>query len=195
MSSVVTVHHLSKRFGNVTALDDVSFSLREHAIYGLLGRNGAGKTTLMQILTAQGFASSGQVEVFGADPYENADVLSRVCFVKESQRYPDNFTVRHALRAASLLFPYWDDEFAQSLLADFQLPARRRVKKLSRGMLSALGVIIGLASRAPLTLSTSRTWAWTRWPGNSSTTVCWRTTPNTPAPSCSRRTSSTRSAS
>jgi ABC-2 type transport system ATP-binding protein len=152
MSTVVTARGVTKRYAQATALDDVSFSIREHTIYGLLGRNGAGKTTLMQILTGQGFATSGQVEVFGAAPYENDAVLTDVCFVKESQRYPDSFTVRHALQAAGLLFPNWNEACAQSLVDDFGLPRKRRVKKLSRGMASALGVIIGLASRSRLTL-------------------------------------------
>src|SRR4051812_42641892 len=50
------------------------------------------------------------------------------------------------------MFPHWDRAYADSLVEDFQLPLNRKIKKLSRGMLSALGVIIGLASRAPLTL-------------------------------------------
>ena len=151
MSPVVTVTDLSKRYRRVTALDKVSFSLTENRIYGLLGRNGAGKTTLMQILTAQNFASSGEVSVFGEHPYENERVLSRICFIKESQTYPQNLQVQHALRAAGLIYPNWDDEFAHSLVSEFQLPLRRNVRKLSRGMLSALGIVIGLASRAPLT--------------------------------------------
>jgi ABC-2 type transport system ATP-binding protein len=152
MSAVVAVQDVSKRFGRVTALDRVTFSLRENTISGLLGRNGAGKTTLMQVLTGLGFASSGRVRVFGADPLENDAVLARVCFVKESQRYPDGYQVRHALQAAGIAFPHWDEAFARTLLDDFGLPAKRTVKKLSRGMFSALGIVIGLASRAPLTL-------------------------------------------
>jgi ABC-2 type transport system ATP-binding protein len=152
MSAVAEVHDLTRRFGSVIALDRVSFALGEKMIHGLLGRNGAGKTTLMQLLTGQRIATSGRVELFGQRPYENESVLSRVCFVKESQRYPDNFRVYHALRAAGLLFPRWDEELAQSLVLDFDLPPRRYVKKLSRGMLSALGIVIGLASRADLTL-------------------------------------------
>lgn len=65
MNPVVSVHEVSRRFGQVQALDRVSFSLRENAIHGLLGRNGAGKTTLMQILTGQEFASAGQLSIFG----------------------------------------------------------------------------------------------------------------------------------
>jgi ABC-2 type transport system ATP-binding protein len=152
MSPVVTARGVSKRYAQTNALDDVTFSIREHTIYGLLGRNGAGKTTLMQILTGQGFATAGQVEVFGGAPYENDNVLIDLCFIKESQRYPDAYTVGQVLRAGALLFPNWDDGFAQSLVDDFGLPRKRRVKKLSRGMVSALGVIIGLASRSRLTL-------------------------------------------
>ncbi|GAA1246088.1 ABC transporter ATP-binding protein [Pseudonocardia aurantiaca] len=142
---------VSKRYGDLTALDGVSMELQENRIHGLLGRNGAGKTTVMQILTGQGFETAGTVEVFGQHPYENANVLNRVCFIKESQRYPDNFKVKHAMRAAQLLHASWDDGFARELIADFGLPADRSIKKLSRGMLSIVGVIIGLASRAPLT--------------------------------------------
>ncbi|HTJ33508.1 MAG TPA: ABC transporter ATP-binding protein [Dactylosporangium sp.] len=151
MSTVVRVSGVTKRYGSVTALDDVSCELQRDRIYGLLGRNGAGKTTLMQVLTGQQIATAGAIEVFGAHPYENAQVLRQVCFIKESQRYPDTFRVRDAIFAGRMLFPNWDEAFAGRLLQDFDLPAKRQIKKLSRGMLSALGVTIGLASRAPLT--------------------------------------------
>jgi ABC-2 type transport system ATP-binding protein len=150
--NVARMDRVTKRYGRVTALDGVSIEFAENTIHGLLGRNGAGKTTVMQILTGQGFETAGTVEVFGRHPYEDADVLAKVCFVKESQRYPDKFRVRHALRAGELLFPNWDAGFAASLVADFAVPVNQVIAKLSRGQLSAVGVITGLASRAPLTL-------------------------------------------
>ena len=149
---IATVTGVSRRFGDNAALDGVSFALRENTIYGLLGRNGAGKTTLMQILTGQQFATAGTVEVMGAPPAENDSVLAQTCFVRENLRYPEWFRVGHALRAAAALHPHWDAAFAESLVDEFRLPRRRPMKKLSRGMLSAVGVIVGLASRAPLTL-------------------------------------------
>ncbi|MFC0447300.1 ABC transporter ATP-binding protein [Rhodococcus jostii] len=150
--TVASARGLGKRFGDFVALDGIDFSLQENKIYGLLGRNGAGKTTLMQILTGQEFQTWGTVEIFGQAPHENSRVLTDVCFVKESQKYPDDFRVGHVLRAARHLLPHWDEELAQTLLKDFDLPVCRKVKKLSRGMTSALGVTVGLASRAPLTL-------------------------------------------
>ena len=72
-------------------------------------------------------------------------------FVREDQTYPD-IKVRHALRVASWFYPNWSAELADALLADFGLPAGRAVKKLSRGMRSALGIVIGLAARAEVTM-------------------------------------------
>jgi ABC-2 type transport system ATP-binding protein len=105
----------------------------------------------MSILTAQDFPSAGTVRVFGENPHENARVLSRLCFVRESQKYPEDFTAKHALRAAAMFFPRWDEAFARTLVADLRLPLTTRIKKLSRGQLSAVGVVIGLASRAEIT--------------------------------------------
>jgi ABC-2 type transport system ATP-binding protein len=152
MSNVVKVNRLTKTYGSVTAVKDVSFSLDAGKIYGLLGRNGAGKTTVMQLLTAQIFPTSGDVQVFGEQPYENSRVLSQVCFIKENQKYPKTFRVIDVLDLSAVFFPNWDRQYAFALTEDFRLPLKRKMKALSRGMLSASGIIVGLASRAPLTI-------------------------------------------
>ncbi|MDF1479686.1 ABC transporter ATP-binding protein [Leifsonia sp. H3M29-4] len=151
MTAIIEVDAVTKVFGKVTAVDDVTLSVEEHGITGLLGRNGAGKTTLMQLITGQDFVTRGDIRVFGESPVENASVLQRISFIKESQRYPDDFKVKHVFRSAPWFFANWDEDFAERLIQDFRLPLDRRIKKLSRGQLSAIGVIVGLASRAPLT--------------------------------------------
>ena len=151
-NAAATIRDVTMRFRGHTALDGVSTGIGRDSITGLLGRNGAGKTTLMQLLTGHRLPTSGSVEVLGAAPYENEGVLPGICFVKEGQRYPDHFRVRDALDAAALVYPDWDADLAAELLRDFDLPPKRPVKKLSRGMTSAVGIVIGLASRAPITL-------------------------------------------
>ncbi len=105
----------------------------------------------MQLLTGQVFPTSGEVEVFGAAPAENAEVLRRICFVAEAQKYPESFRPSHVLRSAPWFFEHWASEFADHLVDAFRVPLGCPLKKLSRGQLSAVGVIVGLASRAPLT--------------------------------------------
>jgi ABC-type cobalamin/Fe3+-siderophores transport system ATPase subunit len=87
-TAAATVRDVTMRFRGHTALDGVSTVIGRDSITGLLGRNGAGKTTLMQLLTGHRVPTSGSIEVLGGAPYENEGVLSRICFVKEGQRYP-----------------------------------------------------------------------------------------------------------
>ncbi len=149
--SAIETRNLTKHFRDVAAIDDVSLDFAAGRVHGLLGRNGAGKTTLMKLLTGQIFATSGEMRVLGQSPVENSEVLSKTCFIQESQKYPDGFRPSDVLRIAEGLYPAWDQGLARELVADFRLPEKRAIKKLSRGQLSAVGIIIGLASRAPLT--------------------------------------------
>lgn len=151
MTAIVEIENVTRKYRGTTALDDVTTTLQKDSITGLLGRNGAGKSTLMRIITGQEFVTSGRVLVDGRSPLEHDAVLRRMIFVKESQIYPD-IKVKRALEAASWFYPNWDHEFAAQLMDDFALPANRPVKKLSRGMHSAVGIIIGLAARAEITL-------------------------------------------
>ena len=149
---VVHVAGLTQRFGSVTALDDLTVSFAENQVTGLLGRNGAGKSTLIDILTGRRPAASGSVRVGDANPYENRHTLRDICGVGEAQRYPQQFSVAAVLDSAALLHPRWDAEMAADLVDTFALRRRQKVAKLSRGQRSALGVTVGLAARAPLTI-------------------------------------------
>lgn len=151
MTPTIDLAGLDRHYGDQRALDGVSLTVAPHTVTGLLGRNGAGKSTLLRILTGLEFATAGTVRVFGENPLENEAVLRRMVLVREDQSYPD-LRVRHAILAASWFYPNWSAELAEQLLADFDLPPGRPIKKLSRGMRSAVGIVIGLASRAELML-------------------------------------------
>jgi ABC-2 type transport system ATP-binding protein len=151
MNPAISLSGLTRRYRGQLALDEVTFDVEPGSVTGLLGRNGAGKTTLMRIVAGHEFASAGTVTVLGARPGENEKVLRRMVFVREDQSYPD-FRVRHAVQAASWFYSNWSHELAGALLEEFGLPLNRKVKKLSRGMRSAVGIVIGLAARAEVTL-------------------------------------------
>ena len=151
MNIAIDARGLTRVHGETFALDDVTVQIRANMITGLLGRNGAGKTTFMSLATAQDRPTSGAVEVLGRPPFECAEVLEQLCFIRDNQRYPDDYKLKHALRAARIFYANWDQELADELVALFRIPEKTIVKKFSRGQISSLGIVLGLASRAPVT--------------------------------------------
>jgi ABC-2 type transport system ATP-binding protein len=148
----VDVDDLVLRYGTVTALDRMSFGLDGGKIYGLLGRNGSGKTSLLSILGAFRRQTSGQARVGGSPVFENPAVTSGVCLVRESGECIDLGTAEDAFYFAEWLRPNWDGDYARSLLDLFGIHPKTNVKSMSKGQRSAMGVVVGLASRAPLTM-------------------------------------------
>lgn len=143
---------VSKKYRNRDALHDVSFTLKEPKIYGLLGRNGAGKTTFMEILAGHQLPTKGTIRIDGEPSFDNDAVLEQICLIKEGENFFKDIKVKDVLKTYELIFPTWDSTLAEELMNVYCLPDKARVKTLSKGMASALGIIVGLASRAPVTI-------------------------------------------
>lgn len=148
----IEVNNLSKKYGEKYALNHVSFALEKNKIYGLLGRNGAGKTTFMNILSGQIMPSSGEIKIAGENPFDQQELTESICLIKESNNFPKELKIKDVLKIFSYFYPNWDYSFAEDLLKEFNLTPRLKVKALSKGMESALGITVGLASRAPITV-------------------------------------------
>jgi len=148
----VSVKDLTVRYGSTTALDGVSFDIRPGVITGLLGRNGSGKTTAMSVLAAFLRKTSGTVLVDGEEPWENARTMAGTCLVRESGDLIQERRINESLRMLADRRPAWDATLAEKLLDLFELDSASRPYKLSRGKKSAFGVVVGIASRTPLTL-------------------------------------------
>lgn len=152
MNPAVQVQNLTRRFGNTVAVDDVTLSIDEGSITGMLGRNGAGKTVLMSLITDQDRPTSGYVRVLGKDPFKNSEVLCNTSFIRDNQRYPREFKVKDLLKVGPMFHRRWNMKLAHLMIEAFELPLNRRIGKMSRGQISAAGVLVGLSSRAPVTL-------------------------------------------
>ena len=152
MTDAIDIRSMSRAFGRSRVLEDITLTVPVGAICGLLGRNGVGKTTIMSILAGQDRPSSGTVNVFGENPFENESILSKISFVRDNQRYPDDYRLHHVLRIAPQFAPNWSTDIAAELVEGLQIPAKTPIKKFSRGQLSSVAIVLGLAARAPLTL-------------------------------------------
>jgi ABC-2 type transport system ATP-binding protein len=150
--SHIVVKNLTKRFGKTTALSDVSLTIEEGRIYGLLGRNGAGKSTLLNLITNRIFPTSGQVIIDGQPVCENDAVLRKVYCMSEQPLYPETMSVRDVLKWTRKFYPEMDMEYAMALADKFALNIRKRIKVLSTGYTSIYKIIVAFSCNAPILL-------------------------------------------
>lgn len=147
----IEFQHITKTFGDTRALEDVSLTLEEGKIYGLLGNNGAGKSTLLNILTGRLCPDSGTVTVDGAPAGSDA-ALSRLFLVGEKNLYPDDMKVKRALDTAELFYPDFDRAYAEDLARQFELPLNKKINGLSTGYGSIFRIVLGLSVNTPYVL-------------------------------------------
>ena len=153
MSLSVDLDRVSVQFGEKAALADLTLHLDGGKIYGLLGRNGAGKSTLLSLLGALRLPTSGTIRVNGQALFENFDMTEQVCLIRESPDVLDaDEKLDYNLRFARVMRPNWDEPYARELIQKFAIPGNQKIGTMSRGQRSAVGIVIGLASRAPLTM-------------------------------------------
>ena len=148
--------NIVKKYGKDTVLKNVNIDIETGKIYGLIGRNGAGKTTLLSILTAQNPATEGEITLDGQLVWENEASLSRICYSREISPVtlfgPNTLKVKDYLKLGKTFYKNWDQEYADELIKMFNLNVKKRVHKLSKGMLSAVTIILALASKAEITI-------------------------------------------
>ena len=106
MSKAIRVEGLAKRYGNFTAVDDVSFEVRTGEIFGILGPNGAGKTTTLEIIEGLQKPDQGQVSVLGKDILKNANwIKARIGVQLQSSAYFGFLTLREILSLLGSFYP------------------------------------------------------------------------------------------
>ncbi|WP_030056128.1 MULTISPECIES: daunorubicin resistance protein DrrA family ABC transporter ATP-binding protein [Streptomyces] len=152
----ILVEHVRKSFGEVTALDDVSFKVERGEVFALLGRNGAGKTSTVRILTTNSTPDAGRAEVLGLDTVRQAaQVRNRIGLTGQYAAVDDNLTGRENLRLIGRLTHVPRRELADrvdGLLDRFGLTevADRPVKGYSGGTRRRLDVASALVHKPPV---------------------------------------------
>ncbi|WP_081687308.1 ABC transporter ATP-binding protein [Glycomyces tenuis] len=146
----IHVDNVTKRYGRLRAVDDLTLRLDRAGVHGLLGRNGAGKTTLMKLIAGHLRPSAGEIRVNG-EPCSPRRMSRSVVFV-ESRAAQFNMSAAGLLGAASRLHDDFDHEFARAMVRRFELDPRRKYKRLSFGMQTMVSTIIGLAANTDVVM-------------------------------------------
>ncbi len=152
MDTALEINGLRKEYPGFT-LKDVSFNLPRGYIMGLVGPNGAGKTTIIKLLLNLVVRKSGSIKIFGLDNLAHeTEIKSRLGFVLDE---PPFYSYLRIKDIGSLLAPFyknWDRAGFRRLCGEFELPLRKRVGALSRGMKMKLALVAALAHGAELLL-------------------------------------------
>jgi len=139
MSALIVANELSRWYGIVMGLNNVSFQI-EPGLTGVVGPNGAGKSTLIQIITGQLKPSSGQLTVFGQEPWNNPQLLRRIGYCPEGEAVPKELRPLEWLQGLGLLSGLRGGEVkegAEAILDKVKLPREhwdRRLGQYSKGM-------------------------------------------------------------
>lgn len=153
MEDIIRIEHLSKSFGEVKAVQDLSFRVKEGELFAFLGINGAGKSTTINIMCGQLGKDGGSVEIDGADLDHNLDHIKRELGVVFQNSVLDAaLSVRDNLQSRAALYGIRGAEFAQRLtelakLLDFENILNRPVGKLSGGQRRRIDIARALLHR------------------------------------------------
>lgn len=148
----IEVKGVTKRFGGTTALDNVSVTLGEQKIYGLLGNNGAGKTTLFNLITNRLYADSGKITIDGETAADNDRALGKIFMMGEQNLYPEDMRVKKAFLVSKVFYPGFDLDYANLLAEKFELNTKKKITSLSTGYASIFRLILALAVNTPYLL-------------------------------------------
>jgi len=152
--SAIEISHIHKSYGNLKALQDISFSIQEGEFFGLLGPNGAGKTTLISIIAGLTRADSGTVHVMGHDVIHDFQLArKKLGVVPQELVFDPFFTVRETLKLQSGYFGLrknddWIDEIMHNL--DLTDKANVNMRALSGGMKRRVLVALALVHKPPV---------------------------------------------
>ena len=150
MPVVLEVANLTKRYWDFT-LDNFSLSIPKGRITGIIGPSGAGKTTLINLIMNLVSPDEGKVDVFGLPVVEHEkEIKNRIGYVGEEQLFYPSSTVAWTGRFVARFFDRWNGSRFSSLLEEFGIESRKKIKELSRGRKTLLGVAVALSHEADI---------------------------------------------
>ncbi len=146
MNYTIETNNLTKRFGKTEAVKDLNLKVPEGSIFAFLGPNGAGKTTTIKTMMNIMTPNKGTAAVLGTDSRRlGPNEFRQIGYVSENQELPEWMSVEYFLNYCKAMYPNWDDGFCQSLLTQFDLPLKQKLKNLSRGMKMKAALVSSLA--------------------------------------------------
>ena len=148
MDDIVVINNLTKRFSQITALDNFSIKLPMGKVIGMLGPNGSGKTTLIKILTNLSMQYEGEVLINGQKP--GIETKKIVSYLPDCNFLSDSWTVNDAIEYFVDFFVDFDEQKARNLISQLGINFNQKIKTLSKGTKEKVHLVLVLSRNAEL---------------------------------------------
>ncbi len=147
--NAIEIKNITKRYPDVTALDNISISFEFGKIYGLLGRNGAGKSTLINIIANRIFANDGEILIDGIPARENMKVHEKIFCMSEADLYDQSLKIKEHFKWIDRFYDNFNLEKAYEIAEKFKLNTNKKFKSLSKGYQSIFKLTAALSLDVP----------------------------------------------
>jgi len=148
MDDIVVINNLTKRFSQITALDNFSIKLPKGKVIGMLGPNGSGKTTLIKILTNLSMQYEGEVLINGQKP--GIETKKIVSYLPDCNFLSDSWTVNDAIEYFVDFFVDFDEQKARNLISQLGINFNQKIKTLSKSTKEKVHLVLVLSRNAEL---------------------------------------------
>lgn len=144
---MIEFKNITKKYGNFTAIEGITFNVEPSSIYGLIGYNGAGKTTLLKTAAGIYRPENGEVLMDGQNTFDNNDVRKEMFYIPDDLWFPLSTTPHSMAKFYSDYYPNFSWKTFQNLLELFGLQEKKRIRGFSKGMQRQTEIILALASK------------------------------------------------
>jgi ABC-2 type transport system ATP-binding protein len=143
---MIEIRNVSKQFDRFWALKNVSVSIQEGQVFGLIGTNGAGKSTLLRIISGVYRSESGSVQIDEEEVYENPVQKGNLFYIPDESYFKSNDTPLDLLRFYQIYYPRFEEKRFLSLLDTVKLDRHRKIGTFSKGMKRQLSILYGVCA-------------------------------------------------
>lgn len=143
---MIELTHVSKSFDGNLAVNDVSVTIKEGCVFGMIGTNGAGKSTILRMITGVIKQDAGEILIDGSEVFDRVSVKKSFFFIPDEPYFFNNSTPVEMERYYRSIYPMFDSKMFYQYLEHFELVKNRKINTYSKGMKKQLALLLGICS-------------------------------------------------
>ena len=143
---MIEIKNVSKSFGEIQAVSQVSLTLKEQNVFGMLGTNGAGKSTLLRMMAGVMRPDEGEILIDGENVWDNPEAKRKIFYISDDQFFFPNTTAEKMADVYSVYYPGFDRRRFMKFLLRFGLDGERKIQTFSKGMKKQLSLLLGICA-------------------------------------------------